>query len=45
MQILLHKCGESNAFLRDAVDKAMKEMVTNVSSSKALAALIQGGLK
>ena len=44
MQTLLHKGVESSAFLREVVDKAMTDMVANVSPPKALSALIAGGL-
>lgn len=42
---LLHRGVESSAFLREVVDKAMTDMVANVSPPKALSALIAGGLK
>ena len=45
VRILLHKGGESNAFIRDDVDKALTEMVYNVSPGRSLTALISGGLQ
>lgn len=45
VQSLLHKCSESNAFLREVVDKSIAEMIANVNPSKALIALIMGGLR
>ena len=45
MKTLLHKGGESNAFIRDDVDKALSEMVRNVSPARSLTALISGGLQ
>ena len=44
VQVLLHKAGESNAFLRQLVDRCMMAMVTNVSPQRALVALVHGGL-
>lgn len=45
VQTLLHKCSESNAFLREVVDKSMLEMTNCVSPAKALTALIMGGMQ
>lgn len=45
VQTLLHKGGESNVFLREVVDKALMEMASGVSPSKALIALIVGGVR
>ena len=45
MRVLLHKGGESNAFIREDVDKALNEMVCNVSPARSLTALISGGLQ
>ncbi len=45
VQVLLHKGGEANAFLREVVEKAMGEMISNVSPSKALSSLILGGMR
>ena len=44
VRILLHKGGESNAFIREDVEKALTEMVNAVSPGKSLTALISGGL-
>ena len=44
VRILLHKGGESNAFIREDVEKALTEMLNNVSPGKILTALISGGL-
>jgi len=44
VRILLHKGGESNAFIREDVEKALTEMLNNVSPGKSLTALISGGL-
>lgn len=44
VQVLLHKGAESNAFLREVVEKCLAAMVTSVSPQKALLALISGGL-
>uniref|UniRef100_A0A8V5FYR5 Uncharacterized protein n=1 Tax=Melopsittacus undulatus TaxID=13146 RepID=A0A8V5FYR5_MELUD len=43
VKILLHKAGESNTFIREEVDKALKAMVNNVTPARALCALIDGG--
>ncbi|PKK20795.1 family with sequence similarity 179, member B [Columba livia] len=43
VKVLLHKAGESNTFLREEVDKALKAMVTNVTPARALCSLINGG--
>ncbi len=44
VKVLLHKGTESNAFIREDVEKALCEMVINVSHHKCLIALINGGL-
>ena len=44
VQVLLHKSGETNTFLREGVEKALSEMVSNVSLSKAILALLSGGM-
>ena len=44
VRILLHKGGESNAFIREDVEKALTEMLNSVSPGKSLTALISGGL-
>jgi len=44
VRILLHKGGESNAFIREDVEKALTEMVNGVSPGRSLTALISGGL-
>ena len=44
VRILLHKGGESNAFIREDVEKALTEMLNSVSPGKSLTALIGGGL-
>ncbi|KAM9556591.1 TOG array regulator of axonemal microtubules protein 1 [Guaruba guarouba] len=43
VKILLHKAGESNTFIREEVDKALKAMVNNVTPARALCSLIDGG--
>lgn len=43
VKVLLHKAGESNTFIREEVDKALKAMVTNVTPARALCSLINGG--
>ena len=45
VQVLLNKGGEANAFLREVVERAMGEMIGNVGASKALSALIMGGMR
>ncbi|CAH1262478.1 TOG array regulator of axonemal microtubules protein 1-like isoform X2 [Branchiostoma lanceolatum] len=42
-QVLLHKNGESNGFIREDVDKAMAALAMNVSAQRALTALIAAG--
>ncbi|XP_048393699.1 TOG array regulator of axonemal microtubules protein 1 isoform X3 [Stegostoma tigrinum] len=44
VKILLHKASESNAFIREDVDKALNAMVKNVTPARALSSLINGGL-
>ncbi|XP_019412149.1 PREDICTED: crescerin-1 isoform X1 [Crocodylus porosus] len=43
VKALLHKAGESNTFIREDVDKALKAMVNNVTPARALCCLISGG--
>ncbi|XP_078398808.1 TOG array regulator of axonemal microtubules protein 2-like isoform X2 [Cetorhinus maximus] len=43
-RILLHKTGDSNEFIREEAVKALAVMAENVSPSRALTALIAGGL-
>ncbi|XP_059579399.1 TOG array regulator of axonemal microtubules protein 1 isoform X2 [Alligator mississippiensis] len=43
VKVLLHKAGESNTFIREDVDKALKAMVNNVTPARALCSLISGG--
>ncbi|KAL1790579.1 FAM179B isoform X2 [Sigmodon hispidus] len=43
VRALLHKAGESNTFIREDVDKALKAMVTNVTPARAVISLINGG--
>lgn len=45
MKVLLHKSGESNAFMREDVEKTMHEIVQYATPGKLLLALIAGGLK
>ncbi|XP_030640972.1 TOG array regulator of axonemal microtubules protein 1 [Chanos chanos] len=43
-RVLLHKAGESNAFIRQDVDAALDSMVQNCTPSRTMNALIAGGL-
>ncbi|XP_009070563.1 PREDICTED: protein FAM179B-like, partial [Acanthisitta chloris] len=43
VKVLLHKAGESNTFIREEVDKALKAMVNNVTPARALCSLLNGG--
>nr|AAI72117.1 Fam179b protein [Mus musculus] len=43
VRALLHKAGESNTFIREDVDKALKAMVNNVTPARAVTSLINGG--
>uniref|UniRef100_UPI00398EEE20 TOG array regulator of axonemal microtubules protein 2-like isoform X2 n=2 Tax=Pristiophorus japonicus TaxID=55135 RepID=UPI00398EEE20 len=43
-RILLHRTGDSNEFIREEAVKALAVMAKNVSPSRALTALIAGGL-
>ncbi|GCC30720.1 hypothetical protein chiPu_0009174 [Chiloscyllium punctatum] len=43
-RILLHKTGDSNEFIREEAVKALAVMAENVSPSRALTALIAGGV-
>lgn len=41
---LLHKASETNAFIRDDVDRALNAMVLHVTPARALTSLLNGGL-
>ncbi|XP_069064723.1 TOG array regulator of axonemal microtubules protein 1 isoform X2 [Pleurodeles waltl] len=41
---LLHKASESNAFIREDVDRALNAMVLHVTPARALTSLLNGGL-
>ncbi|XP_012498418.1 PREDICTED: protein FAM179B isoform X2 [Propithecus coquereli] len=43
VKVLLHKAGESNTFIREDVDKALRAMVNNVTPTRAVLCLISGG--
>eukprot|EP00079_Xenopus_tropicalis_P035810 XP_017949581.1 PREDICTED: protein FAM179A isoform X2 [Xenopus tropicalis] len=43
-RVLLHKIGDTNEFIREESDKSLGSMVENASPSKALPALISGGI-
>uniref|UniRef100_A0A8D2B9S1 TOG array regulator of axonemal microtubules protein 1 n=1 Tax=Sciurus vulgaris TaxID=55149 RepID=A0A8D2B9S1_SCIVU len=43
VKVLLHKAGESNTFIREDVDKALRAMVNNVTPTRAVISLINGG--
>ncbi|XP_027272292.1 TOG array regulator of axonemal microtubules protein 1 isoform X3 [Cricetulus griseus] len=43
VRALLHKAGESNTFIREDVDKALRAMVNNVTPARAVISLINGG--
>ncbi|KAG8517749.1 TOG array regulator of axonemal microtubules protein 1 [Galemys pyrenaicus] len=43
VKVLLHKAGESNTFIREDVDKALRAMVNNVTPARAAVSLINGG--
>ncbi|XP_036698139.1 TOG array regulator of axonemal microtubules protein 1 isoform X1 [Balaenoptera musculus] len=43
VKVLLHKSGESNTFIREDVDKALRAMITNVTPARAVVSLINGG--
>ncbi|XP_060611108.2 TOG array regulator of axonemal microtubules protein 1 [Anolis sagrei] len=43
VKVLLHKAGESNTFIREDVDRALKAMVNNATPPRALSALVSGG--
>uniref|UniRef100_H0VTG8 TOG array regulator of axonemal microtubules 1 n=1 Tax=Cavia porcellus TaxID=10141 RepID=H0VTG8_CAVPO len=43
VKVLLHKAGESNTFIREDVDRALRAMVNNVTPARAVTALISGG--
>lgn len=44
-RILLPKAGESNAFIREDVDKALDAMVKNANPQRVLGALITAGAR
>ncbi|XP_026782606.3 TOG array regulator of axonemal microtubules protein 1 [Pangasianodon hypophthalmus] len=43
-KVLLHKAGESNAFIRQDVDAALDSMVQNCTPTRSMNALLTGGL-
>ncbi|XP_030710718.2 TOG array regulator of axonemal microtubules protein 1 isoform X2 [Globicephala melas] len=43
VKVLLHKSGESNTFIREDVDKALRAMITSVTPARAVVSLINGG--
>lgn len=43
VKVLLQKAGESNTFIREDVDKALRAMVRNVTPARAVVSLINGG--
>ncbi|XP_049755169.1 TOG array regulator of axonemal microtubules protein 1 isoform X3 [Elephas maximus indicus] len=43
VKVLLHKAGESNTFIREDVDRALRAMVNNVTPARAVVSLINGG--
>ncbi|XP_012580097.1 PREDICTED: protein FAM179B isoform X2 [Condylura cristata] len=43
VKVLLHKAGESNTFIREDVDRALRAMVNNVTPARAVVSLIKGG--
>lgn len=43
-KVLLHKAGESNAFIRQDVDAALGSMVQNCTPIRSMNALLAGGL-
>uniref|UniRef100_A0A8C6DMY9 TOG array regulator of axonemal microtubules 1 n=1 Tax=Moschus moschiferus TaxID=68415 RepID=A0A8C6DMY9_MOSMO len=43
VKVLLQKSGESNTFIREDVDKALRAMITNVTPTRAVVSLINGG--
>ncbi|XP_075699600.1 TOG array regulator of axonemal microtubules protein 1-like [Rhinoderma darwinii] len=45
VRLLLQKSGECNTFLRDAAEEALSSMARNIHPGRALAALIDGGLR
>ncbi|XP_013387933.1 TOG array regulator of axonemal microtubules protein 1-like [Lingula anatina] len=42
-KVLLHKNGESNGFIREDCEKALANMIAEVTPQRALVAIIQGG--
>ena len=45
VKVLLHKGGESSVFIREDVERALAEMVSVVTPSRCLVALVNGGLR
>lgn len=45
VRILLQKSGECNTFLRDSAEEALSSVALNIHPGRALAALIDGGLR
>ena len=45
VKVLLHKGGESSVFIREDVERALAEMVSAVTPSRCLVALVNGGLQ
>ena len=45
VKVLLHKGGESSVFIREDVERALAEMVSAVTPSRCLVALVNGGLR
>ncbi|XP_053451317.1 TOG array regulator of axonemal microtubules protein 1 isoform X2 [Nycticebus coucang] len=43
VKVLLHKAGESNTFIREDVDKALRAMANSVTPARAVVSLISGG--
>ena len=45
VKVLLHKGCESSVFIREDVERALAEMVSAVTPSRCLTALVNGGLQ
>ena len=45
VKVLLHKGGESSVFIREDVERALAEMVSAITPSRCLVALVNGGLQ
>uniref|UniRef100_H0WLX8 TOG array regulator of axonemal microtubules protein 1 n=1 Tax=Otolemur garnettii TaxID=30611 RepID=H0WLX8_OTOGA len=43
VKVLLHKAGESNTFIREDVDRALRAMANSVTPARAVISLISGG--